>query len=240
MYHNVLLSIDELFDVRTTVWRELVGDQAFVKMLDECYAIRVSDRFDKFVPYKNYLEKYNERDAATVRKSTVTTLIPVIQQLLERALNRYAESPITSTPTLIIHVPPRYEFSEDELLRIKQAIGDALKLKVDITILKTECVSIKKLDELRVGSFFVYDLLEWLTTMATTHVIDHSQLSPATTVATANVHTSDQPYDKGKVDTANQTLRSEMRVAFNLEFFPASLFTSPLLTSLHLTQAPQN
>lgn len=240
MYQNIMLSIDELFDVRTTIWKELAGEQNFIKMLDECYAIRTSDRFDKYVPYTTYLEAYGKRDAATVRKSTVTTIIPILQQLLEKAVDRYEESPITTSPILYVHVHPRYDFSKQELLHIRNAVNNALKLNVQIDMLVSPCIAVKKLDELRIGSFFVYDVLEWLTEMATTHVVDHTQLSPATSVITANVHTSDQPYDKEKLDVANQTMRSQVRAAFNLEFFPAAIFTSPILTSLHLLQARQN
>lgn len=232
-----MIGIDELFDVRTTIWRSIVDEQTFVQMLDACYAIRASDRFDKFVPYSKYLEAYDKRDAATVRTSTVTTLIPVIAKLLDEALLKYDNSPLATKPTLFIHVPLRYEFSKEEMAHIQLATIEAIGLDVEIVMLREKVMSIKKLDELRVGSFFVYDVLAWLTEMASQHVIDVTQISPATTVITANVHTSDKPYNKEAQAKSNQTIFSEVKVAFNLEFFPAAFFTSPLLTALHLQTA---
>lgn len=240
MYHNVVLSIDELFDVRSTVWMELVGEDTFVKMLDDRYAVRLSDRFDQYIPYSKYLEKYNERDAATVRRSTVTTLLPVIQHLLKTAWEQYERSPIITAPMLYLHVPPRYDLTDEEISGIQYQIRKAIELDIDIVILKMPCITIKKLDELRVGSFFVYDIIQWLTDLATLSVMDEYQLSPATNVVTANVHTSDQPFDRQKLDESNHTFKSEFKLAFNIEFFPAAFFTSPILTDLHLLPARQS
>lgn len=229
MYNHIMLSIDELFDVRTATLQSVTTTDQFVKVLDRGWGGRSTDRYDDIVPYDTYLAAYAARDITTVQSSTVTMVIPIIRDALAEAMHIYGNSPLAERPILYIHIPPRYRFTDED----KQALGQMLVNELGdgplIEFVYRPLITLEALDKLKVGLFFIYDVLLWIADIASSGIVDARMLSPGTTVLSAKVHTSDAKYNAKTLTKACALLEVELKPVCMLKYVPCSVFTSPLL-----------
>ena len=234
MFNNVLLSIDELFDVRTGVWTSIVTQPQFDEMLAEGFGIRKSDRWDRYVPYTTYLEAYKQRDINTLKNSTISSIIPMLDEVLLQLANQSHTNPTMRVPVLYVDFPQRYVLDADEINAICGMLSEQLQTSTPIKVLRSKGaytpLDFKKLE---IGVVFVYDVVQWMESVAMSNVIDINMTSPQTQVVCALVHTSDQTYVQDKLVKAGEHVKEILRPCVQITYVSSALFTSPLLVEMY-------
>ena len=236
MHNNILIDLDTLFDTRTTVLKSVTTEEQFVAILDAGYGNRECDRYDTIIPYETYLEAYEKRNNAVLQKSTISMIIPIVKKMLKDAMDAYIETPITKMPKLFIQVPLRYTLTEEEKLDIGRFLIHHLDMDIPIAFVERNLISLRDLNAMEVGIYYLYDAIQWIADMTVDCVIDHKMLSPGTVVCAAKVHTSAAPYNRQALDKATAVIKSEMDMVCKFMFIPALYFTTPIIASLHLPQ----
>lgn len=234
MFNNVLISIDELFDVRTGVWQSITTPQDFVKMLDEGYGVRKTDRWDQYAPYSRYEEQFKKRDSALLRQCSITSILPLLDSILLEIAETSHANPTAKTPLLFIDFPARYELSDDEINVICGNIAEALTVDIPINVLRSKRVfTPMDFAAMEISIVFMYDMVKWFETVVTTTVLDKNAVSPFTTVACALVHTSELPYNTKTLEKAGDFLKEHLAPCVTIQYIPSAMFTSPIIVDLY-------
>ena len=230
MFNNIQLGIDELFDLRTACYQVALGDR-FVELLDLGYGQRLSDRYDSLIPYADYLDIYEKRGLEELRNSSITAILPFLKAVTMSRLELFKQNPTHKSPTIYLNIPPRYPLTDAEISSIGCNLLDDLDLDIPLKILKQVLPTPLTLKANEIGSFFVYDLPDWMGRFANEVVIDIQSMTPQTTVYFAKVHTAEQPYDGQAIAKALAALKKDLKTMMNIEAMAGGLFSSPILNA---------
>jgi len=124
--------------------------------------------------------------------------------------------------------------TEEEKLDISRLLIHHLDMDISIAFVERTLISLRDLNAMEIGIYYLYDAVNWITDMTVDCVIDHKMISQGTVVCTAKVHTSAAPYNRQALDKAVAVIKKEMAMACKLMFMPAIYFTSPIIASPHL------
>lgn len=234
MFTNILISLDEIFDVRTATWQELVTTEQFTSMIDAGYGVRRTDRWDQYVKYSEYTKKYAQRNTESLRNSTVTGII----KLLDSTLVKFAEvshsNPTVKSPVLYIDFPKRYTLTDEEINTICGMVHEQLSTDPPLKVLRSSrTFTPSDFKQMELGVVFMYDVVHWVEDFATSNVVTKEMVSPYTSVVCAQVHTSDTPFSEKGLERAASALQEMLEPCVNVQFVNAGLFTSPFLVELY-------
>lgn len=223
---NICVSIDEIYDMRITTYMKLCDTEQFNALMNAGYGIRISDRFDKIVPYQTFLDEYAKRDKVTLYHSTTTSIVYFIHRIVTERIKDCDNNPMLSRPIVYLNIPSNIQLDEEEITVISNAFVIALGDITEVKILRKDIVTPRDWRQLRIGAVFVYDIIQYMHDLASQYVVDETSLSPDVTIYAASVHTADSKVSADTLANASACIKKELKSFANIEFIPAMYYTS--------------
>lgn len=161
---KIYVELDALLDTRIALV-DSIAPEAAIKMLSKDYWERTVDNFSSFgVDHSEYLEAYSNRTVDALRRSKLTSIAPIVNEIVMEIERDATKSPTSSDMEIHVNTYP-YILSELELDTLKVAVSAYLGLNSKVKLMHLSPNSLTPgLVKERYSALFMYNFEEWLLT----------------------------------------------------------------------------
>ena len=235
---RLLISLDALLDTRSGTLFQLDQEASFRLLKSTYYAARPWDQFPGFDMPK-FKEAYANRDKKVLKYSSMTNTVGIIQDFIQRVMNKNLNAPIEMDVEIHLNVYP-YVLSDSEKHILTAALLAKLPLNPKIEVVS---YSLEQLNPFFLKSVYstlvIYDFFDWIEIHSKNELIKKHPIPEITVFSHALLKHKDETTPVNLAEQFTNVMLI-MQPFVNLILLPIDVFTTIMANKPKRPTAPKD
>jgi len=238
--NNIYVHIDAVLDTRTTIWRKILTDEQFIKLLDTGYYDRYTDIVDT-VAFDEFSIAYKNRTNEDLLNSYSTNIVDILTASYTECYERFEQSPITKEPIVFIDMG-HYKLEEDCITSIvSNLVADFPIDSPRVYVINDgRGLELKDLSKMELAIVYLYDFETWLDQQVTPTNFTLENGSALTNIVSPLLQSTKDKLSLKEVQQAVDELAIHLKPMFKWMPIQAKHFTTIALSKEVVQQVRQS